>query len=128
MLSILLAGLSGLSDSLGTVLATLTSAFVSIVISLIVKRSQPLRRAIPSDVQKGASGKRFFSRLACNPPPKSTSTHAHVFNALLFTEMDFFFTITAAVAPAPSKVEEVDELPQVNEDSGTGSSGSCVIA
>lgn len=42
--------------------------------------------------------------------------------------MDFFFTITAAAAPAPSKVEEVDELPQVNEDSGTGSSGSCVIA
>lgn len=77
---------------------------------------------------KGAFGQRFFSRLACNPPPKSTSTHAHVFNALLFTEMDFFFTITAAAAPAPSKVEEVDELPQVNEDSGTGSSGSCVIA
>jgi len=38
--------------------------------------------------------------------------------------MDFFFTI----ATASSKVEEVDELPQVNEDSGSGSSGSCVVA
>ncbi|KAJ6573907.1 hypothetical protein DFH09DRAFT_1311980 [Mycena vulgaris] len=62
------------------------------------------------------------------PNALSSSKHPVVNSSplvLILTSMDFFLTIAA---PAPLKVEEVDELPQVNEDSSAGSSGSCVVA
>ncbi|KAJ7139478.1 hypothetical protein C8R44DRAFT_764585 [Mycena epipterygia] len=60
----------------------------------------------------------LFFRLAGSSPNPSLLIHKSS------SSMDFFFTI----APAPSKVDEVDELPQVDEDSSTGSSGSCIVA
>ncbi|KAJ7510503.1 hypothetical protein B0H11DRAFT_2269858 [Mycena galericulata] len=65
----------------------------------------------------------FQSRFSAMPPPSRLAYHippAHLFSTTLILQvMDSFTTTT-------SKVEDI-VLPPVNDDNGTGSSGSCVV-